>query len=136
MRSQPVSVFAGAVRLRGETLNLRDSEAHVKYALLAYNTPAGEARGAIPPEIAEVLARPNVKSWARLHPAESATTVSRSSGETLLTDGPFVDSKEYLGGLIIVEAANLDEALAVAADLQSSRPGRGAIEVRPIFEDG
>jgi hypothetical protein len=108
----------------------------LKYALLAYNAPATVQRGPIKPEIAEVLARPSVVSWARLHPAESATTVSSSSGETLLTDGPFVDSKEYLGGLIIVEAANLDEALAVAADLQGSRPGLGAIEVRPIFEDG
>jgi hypothetical protein len=108
----------------------------MKYALLAYRAPAADERDAIPPEIAQALARPSVKSWVRLQPAESATTVSGSGGQPLLTDGPFVDSKEYLGGLIVVEAADLDEALALAADLQSLMRGGGAIEVRPVLEDG
>jgi hypothetical protein len=108
----------------------------VKYALLAYNAPTIEQRGPIKPEIAEVLARPSVTSWARLQPAESATTLSSRGGKTLLTDGPFVDSKEYLGGLIVVEAANLDEALAIATELQGLMASGGAIEVRPILEDG
>ncbi|HEX9322834.1 MAG TPA: YciI family protein [Xanthobacteraceae bacterium] len=108
----------------------------MKYALLAYNGPATEQRGAIRSEIAEALARPSVTSWVRLQPAESATTLSSPGGKTLLTDGPFVDSKEYLGGLIIVEAANLDEALAVAAELQVLMSSGGAIEVRPILEEG
>jgi len=107
----------------------------VKYALLAYNEPETEQRGAIRPDIAEVLARPSVSSWARLQPVESATTLSSPGGKTLLTDGAFVDRKEYLAGLIIVEAANLDEALAIAAELQDMRSD-GAIEVRPILEDG
>jgi hypothetical protein len=106
----------------------------MKYALLAYSSPTADQRGAIKPEIAQVLARPSVTAWVRLQPAETATTVSRGSRETLLTDGPFVDSKEYLGGLIVVEAANLDEALAVAAELQGLMSGGGAIEVRPILE--
>jgi hypothetical protein len=108
----------------------------MKYALLAYNPPGADQRGSIPPEIAAALARPNVKSWARLQLAESATTLSSPAGKTLLTDGPFMDSKEYLGGLIIVEAANLDEALAFAAELQGLMRAGGAIEVRPIVEDG
>src|SRR5262249_61593124 len=99
------------------------------YALLASTEPEIEQRGAIRPDIAEVLARPSVSSWARLQPVESATTLSSPGGKTLLTDGPFVDSKEYLAGLIIVEAANLDEALAIAAELQDMRSD-GAIEVR------
>ena len=107
----------------------------MKYALLASNEPEIEQRAAIRPDIDEVLARPTVTSWARLQPVESATTLSTAGGKTLLTDGPFVDSKEYLAGLIIVEAANLDEALAIAAELQDMRNG-GAIEVRPILEDG
>jgi hypothetical protein len=107
----------------------------VKYALLAYNEPGTDRRGAIRPDIAGVLARPSVTSWARLQPVESATTLSTPGGKRLLTDGPFVDSKEYLAGLIIVEAANLDEALAIAAELQDMRSD-GAIEVRPILEDG
>ena len=107
----------------------------MKYALLAYNEPGIEQRGAIRSDIAGVLARPSVTSWARLQPVESATTISSPGGKTLLTDGPFVDTKEYLAGLIIVEAANLDEALAIAAELQDMRTD-GAIEVRPILEDG
>jgi hypothetical protein len=107
----------------------------VKYALLAYNSAGVDQRGPIRPEIAEALAGQAVQSWVRLQPAESATTVSESGGKTLLTDGPFVDSKEYLGGLIVIEAANLDEALAIAADFKGLMRG-GTIEVRPILEEG
>ena len=107
----------------------------MKYALLAYNDPtsAHDQRGPIRPAVAEALKRSNVTGWVRLQPAESATTVSNPDAKTLLTDGPFVDSKEYLGGLIVIEAANLDEALAFATELQEGRDG-GAIEVRPILE--
>jgi hypothetical protein len=108
----------------------------MKYALLAYRAPAADQRDAIVPEIAELLTRPNVTGWVRLQPAESATTVSSSGGETVLTDGPFVDSKEYLGGLIVVDAANLDEALAIAAEFQGLMRSSGVIEVRPILDEG
>lgn len=108
----------------------------MRYALLAYRPPAADERDAIPPQIAEALAQPNVKSWVRLQPAESATTVYRSGSEPLLVDGPFVDSKEYLGGLIVVEAANLDEALAIATTLQGLMRSGGAIEVRTILDEG
>ena len=53
---------------------------------------------------------------------------------TLLTDGPFLDSKDYLGGFIVVEAENLDGALAVAGELQELRTA-GAIEIRPVREE-
>jgi hypothetical protein len=84
--------------------------------------------------IAEVLARPNVTGWLRLRDADSATTVRHQRGTTLLTDGPFVDSKDFLGGFIIVEADNLDGALAVADELQELQRA-GAIEVRPVREE-
>jgi hypothetical protein len=51
-----------------------------------------------------------------------------------LTDGPFVDSKDFLGGFILLEAGNLDDALEVAAELQELQ-GAGAIEVRPVREE-
>jgi hypothetical protein len=52
----------------------------------------------------------------------------------LLTDGPFIDSKEYLAGLFLIEAGNLDGALAIAQELlQETRPGT-AIEVRPLLD--
>jgi hypothetical protein len=107
----------------------------MQYVLLAYGSSATprEAAGPIEGAIAEVLARPYVSGWARLHSDESATTLRNSEGKTLLTDGPFIDSKEYLAGLIVIEAENLDGALEVARELQDTRTG-GAIEVRPIFE--
>ena len=54
-------------------------------------------------------------------------------GETLLTDGPFVDAKEHLGGYYLVEADDLDAALEIAARIPAARMG-GAIEVRPLVE--
>jgi hypothetical protein len=109
----------------------------MQYALLIYNDGdvAEPARGAIAPAIAAVLTRPEVTGWIRLGATGSATTVRPSEGGTLLTDGPFVDSKEFLAGLVLIEADNLDGALAIADELQESRPSRtGAIEVRPIFD--
>ena len=106
----------------------------MQYALLAYGRPSNqdEARP-IEAAIADVLARPYVSGWIRLHADESATTVRNGDGRALLTDGPFIESKEFLAGLIMVEAENLDEALAVAEELQQTRTG-GAIEVRPVRE--
>jgi hypothetical protein len=93
-----------------------------------------EERRRIDAGIAEVLARPNVTGWLRLQDIESATTVRHQHGTTLLTDGPFVDSKDFLGGFILVEAENLDGALTVAGELQELQ-GAGAIEVRPVREE-
>jgi hypothetical protein len=84
--------------------------------------------------IYEVLERANVTGWLRLRNVEAATTVRYEQGRTLLTDGPFVDSKDYLGGFIVVEAENLDRAIAVAAELQELRAA-AAIEIRPVLED-
>lgn len=112
----------------------------MRYALLAYadtdvrerRTPEEQRR--LDAGVAEILARPNVTGWLRLQDVGSATTVRHRGGRTLLTDGPFVDSKDFLGGFILVEAENLDGALAVAAELQEIR-GAGAIEVRPVREE-
>ncbi len=112
----------------------------MRYALLAYSnmevrdqrTEAEQRR--IDAGIAEVLARPNVTGWLRLQNVGSATTVRHEQGRTLLTDGPFVDSKDFLGGFILVEAENLDGALALASELQELQTG-GAIEVRPVLEE-
>ena len=111
----------------------------MRYALLVYNTPEVDQRPEdeqrrITAAISEVLARPEVTSWVRLRDAESATTARYGQGRVLLTDGPFVDSKDYLGGLIVVEAENLDGALAVVDELQELRSA-GAIEIRPLREE-
>jgi hypothetical protein len=104
----------------------------MQYALLAYGSHRTDT-GARDAAIADVLARPYVTGWVRLHADGSATTVRNGEGRTLLTDGPFIETKEFLAGVIVVEADNLDAALAIAEELQDTRTS-GAIEVRPIFE--
>jgi hypothetical protein len=106
----------------------------MQYALLAYGSQSNEeVTRPIADAIADVLARPYIAGWARLYADESATTVRGGDGRALLTDGPFIESKEFLAGVILVEADNLDAALAVAQELQQTR-AVGAIEVRPVRE--
>jgi hypothetical protein len=70
----------------------------------------------------------------RLHGVESATTVRVRNGKSAFTDGPFVETREHLGGYYIVDVANLDRALELAAQIPSAKTG--AVEVRPIHEMG
>ncbi len=67
---------------------------------------------------------------AALHPVESATTVRVRDGETAATDGPLAVTKEIRGGFHLVDCADLDEALAIAARMPGARSG--SIEVRPV----
>jgi hypothetical protein len=67
-----------------------------------------------------------------LQPTRTATTVRVRNDEQIVTDGPFAETKEQLGGYYIVEAESLDEAIEWAAKIPSSR--LGSIEVRPIME--
>jgi hypothetical protein len=69
-----------------------------------------------------------------LQPTATATTVRVRSGETLITDGPFADTKEQLGGFYLLDCKNLDEAVAYAAKIPAAQGG--SIEVRPIWETG
>jgi len=108
----------------------------MKYVLLTYSkaeTAGGRRTREIHPAVAAVLEGPDVSGWVRLQPAESATTLRLESRKVLLTDGPFIDSKEFLAGVILVEAENLDGALAVADELQQLDL-TAAIEVRPVLE--
>ena len=65
-----------------------------------------------------------------LHPANTATVVDGTKDETLITDGPFAESKEQLGGFWVVEAADLDAAMALAA--KGSKACAQPVEVRPL----
>jgi hypothetical protein len=67
----------------------------------------------------------------RLHDTAKATTVRIRDGKTVVTDGPFAETKEQLGGYYLIEAADLDEANAIAARIPTALSG--SIEVRPIF---
>ncbi len=94
--------------------------------------PADE-QDAIREELREVERFPGVVGAARLQPAETATTVRVEHGKALLTDGPFIDAKEHVGGFCLVEADDLDGALELAARIPVARLG-GAVEVRPLAE--
>ena len=85
------------------------------------------------PTTSEVSATPGVSPGLQLQEPESATTVRVADGETLITDGPFAETKEAIGGYLLFEADDLDAAIALAARIPAARLG-GAIEVRPIVE--
>ena len=72
------------------------------------------------------------RAAAPLHPTSTATSVRVRSGKRLVTDGPFAETREQLGGYFLIDAGNLDEAIAVAAQIPMAR--RGTVEVRPVIE--
>ncbi len=76
----------------------------------------------------------NFKSADRLKPVATATTVRVREGRTLTTDGPFAETREQLGGYYLIEAKDLDEAIAIAAKVPSAR--YGSVEVRPVWAIG
>jgi hypothetical protein len=73
----------------------------------------------------------NFKAGDRLQPVSTATTVRVREGKTLTTDGPFAETREQLGGYYLIEAKDLDAALAIAERIPGARIG--SIEVRPIW---
>jgi hypothetical protein len=72
----------------------------------------------------------NYKGGNQLHPVSKATTVRVRDKKRLVTDGPFAETKEQLGGYYLIEARDLDEAVGIAARIPSAK--FGSIEVRPI----
>ncbi len=113
----------------------------MKYALLIYGDPADnnwetvsqEERDAMMADYVAISNEQGTFGGAELQDTSTATTVRVRDGETLTTDGPFAETKEVLGGLYLIEAADLDAALAVAARVPAARTG-GCVEVRPIVE--
>jgi hypothetical protein len=78
---------------------------------------------------------PNVTPGTRMASPEMATTVRVEGGNTLTTDGPFVEIKEAVGGYFFLDADDLDAAIEVAASVPAAAMG-GAVEVRPLEEGG
>jgi hypothetical protein len=71
------------------------------------------------------------KAGDRLKPVSTASTVRVRNGKIAITDGPFAETREQLGGYYLIEAKNLDEATAIAARIPGAR--YGSVEVRPIW---
>ncbi len=108
----------------------------MQYALMIYPGPGEEAvpdaeRDTVLAEYLALAEDDRCIVGARLERAEMATSVRVLGGRTVMTDGPFADTKEVLGGLLLIEAANLDEAIEVAERIPAARFG-GAVEVRPV----
>lgn len=113
----------------------------MRYALLIYTA---EPTAQVPEDVmkaeldgysaftAHVRERGAYEAGEALDSISTATTVRVRDGRTLTTDGPFAETKEALGGFYIVEAGDLDEAIAYATMIPGSK--HGSIEVRPIFE--
>jgi hypothetical protein len=136
----------GLIRRRIESRLLIKTEGDIlmKYMLLIYDAEQdwgklSEAeQGKIYSEYGqfsqEIRASGNYLAGAQLQPIATASSVRLRDGKQLVTDGPFAETHEQLGGYYLVEAANLDEAVAIAARIPSAR--MGTIEVRPVVEMG
>ena len=114
----------------------------MRYALLICNDES--ARSALSPEeeaarmagydafASEMGARGVLQGGERLRPTTDATTVRVSNGETLVSDGPFAETKEQMGGFYLIDCKDLDEAIEIAAKIPAA--AFGTIEVRPIWD--
>jgi hypothetical protein len=80
----------------------------------------------------ELHAKGQYLSANPLHPVSTATSVRVRDGKRLVTDGPFAETREHLGGYFLIDAKDLDEALGIAARIPAVR--WGTVEVRPVIE--
>lgn len=71
-------------------------------------------------------------STAPLHPTATATSIQIRDGKRLVTDGPFAETREQLGGYFMIDADDLDDAIAIASRIPGAR--RGTVEIRPVVE--
>ena len=99
----------------------------------AWATLSQDEQQAVYAAYKQVNETPGVTPGLGLAAPDTATTVRVQNGQTLTTDGPFVETKEALGGYLFFEADDLDAAIELAARIPAARLG-GAIEVRPIEE--
>jgi len=113
----------------------------MQYALIIHVDPTAQdgfseqENAAITAEYLAIRSDPRVVDGAALAPAETASTVRVHAGESLVTDGPFADTKEVLGGYYLVEADDLDAAIEIAGRVPAARMG-GAVEVWPLVVHG
>jgi len=120
------------------TILFQRKDEDMRYVLLIYGSEAltEEKRAAImrahPAFLQEVQQRGLLTGGAALQPTTSATTVRVRDGKTMITDGPFAETKEQLAGFYILDCKDLDEAIAMAARVPDAVSG--SIEIRPVVE--
>ena len=84
------------------------------------------------PHVKKLLAAGKILDGAPLHPTSTATTVTVKQGKRLVTDGPFAETSEQLGGYYLVDVPNIDEAIAIAGRIPAAK--KGTVEIRPVFD--
>jgi hypothetical protein len=111
----------------------------MKYMLLIYSdedTWTDEERAKCMAESAAICQELNASGQylgaSPLHPVSMATSVRVREGRRIVTDGPFAETNEQLGGYYLVDVENLDEAIAISSRLPPAT--KGTVEIRPIFE--
>ncbi len=82
--------------------------------------------------VRELQARGEFLAAAPLHPTSTSTSVRVREGKRLVTDGPFAETREQLGGFFLVDAENLDRAIEIAGQIPAGR--WGTVEIRPVVE--
>jgi hypothetical protein len=116
----------------------------VKYLLMIYGDEHGfdqmtdDERKAVYEEYDafanDLAAKGQIVGGHELRPTATATTVRIRDGERMVTDGPFAETKEQLGGYFLVDVADLDAAIEAAARIPGAKTG--SVEVRPVVDDG
>jgi hypothetical protein len=96
-----------------------------------WNELSDEERQTVYKRYMEFSDRPEVVGGAELQETNTATTIRVRNGDSVVTDGPYAEVKEALGGFFILEAESIDDACKLAAEIPAAE--RGAIEVRPIY---
>lgn len=89
--------------------------------------------GECAPHVDQLIATGKFLGGAPLHPTSTATTVIVREGKRVVTDGPFMETREQLGGYTLIDAKDLDEAIAIAAGFFGT-DGMATIEIRPVVE--
>ena len=109
----------------------------MQYALMIYVDPSSteamseQEAQALTAEYMAIRSDPRCLDGASLAPVESVSTVRVQDGDALVTDGPFADTKEVLGGYFVVDVDDLDAALELAGRIPAARMG-GSVEVWPV----
>jgi hypothetical protein len=117
-------------------------EDHMKYTLMIYDDEKGRGKlsegqlhqmmGEYQQLTQQLKDAGQYIAGQQLHPTSAATSVRVRDGKRVVTDGPFAETREQLGGYYLINAKNLDEAIEIAGRIPSAR--QGTIEVRPVVE--
>src|ERR1700761_2175689 len=136
-----MSLGGGPVRLDVGNVSQPEGADAMQYLLMIYRSEAelgkmdAAARKDMTAEYGtftqSIIQSGHFKAGDGLQPSSTATTVRVRDGKTLTTDGPFAETREQLGGYYLIEAKDLDSALAIAVRIPGARTG--SVEVRPVM---